>query len=716
MSSCRIVIVGGGFGGVKCAQKLRKLLPNCEIILFNAENHMVFHPLLAEVAGGAIQPKDVAAPLRQLLHGVNCRTEEVLALEVKDNCIEYEAHDGRRKRLTYDHLVIACGNTSNLAMVPGMDEHAYALKTVGDGLALQAHIMECLEKAEVCEDPEMKQHYLSVVVVGAGFSGVEVAGEINHLMRKSIKFFNHIQKSDINVMLVHGQDEILPQISPELRKFAREALIKEGVNVVLNSIAAACTNHGISCKDGKFLKANTIVCTIGTTMLPIIQKLDVAKGQGGRLETKADMSLKDFDNVWAVGDVAAIVNAVDGNLSPPTAQFAERQGKQVAANIARRVMGQETQPFSFKMLGQLCSIGGHNAVAEIMGMKIAGFPAWFLWRGIYLSKLPSFAQQVRVGCEWGLDLIFPRTLSHLKADRSRRVSRGYFPAGDMVFSEGDPATDFYVIESGEVEILKDTDGDGTLEIIAVLGPGDFFGEGALLEATLRMRNASVRARTDLEVTIIGRSVFNQISTALVPLRDAMAAAMKRRTNIWKNLSDVREIIDQVPLKELLEPLPAQPVTPSCRIEELIGRLNSNRIEFCVVVDEKDGRVCGIVTRSDLFRAIEVAAALPQNSHMNICVREIMVKDPVTVNLNETTTLALSTMREHGLKTLPVIDNPSSRIAKGYIRIENIMDKIVKQLLVYDSSTQRTIARPTAELLKATASFNIKDIPLDRRDP
>jgi NADH:ubiquinone reductase (H+-translocating) len=690
VESPRIVIVGGGFGGVKCAKTLRKSLPDsCEIILFNSENHMVFHPLLAEVAGGAIQPKDVAAPLRQMLNGVQCRTEEVLALELSANCLEYEAHDGRRQRMRYDHLVIACGNTVNLGLVPGMDEHAFGLKTVGDALALQAHVMQMMEKAEVCDDPARKRWYLSFVIVGAGFSGVEVAGEINDLLKRSLKFFPNIKKDDFQVTIVHAGDEILPQIGPSLRQFARKRMEHEGVKFLLNTLASAATGNGIAFKDGTFLPGGTVVCTIGNTTLPIIQRLDLPKHQG-RVITEPDMSLPGFPNAWAIGDAAAIKNAVDDAYCPSVAQFAERQGTQCAKNIVARINKQETKPFSFKMIGQLCAIGGHNAVGEFFDWKISGFLAWFMWRGVYLSKLPSHTQQIRVGIEWALDLVFPRTLAHLKADLSRRVCRAYYAEGDYVFRQGDPATDFYVIESGEVEVLRQYP-DGESEVIAVLGAGDFFGEAALIDC--RTRNAAVRARSELEVTVLGRSVFTQISAALGPLRDAMATAMKRRTNIWNNLHDVRDVLDTVPLKQMLEPLPDRPITCDCRIADLLDRLNKNRLDFCIVVDD-DQRLIGIVTRSDLFRAVEVAAAAPEGGQINVTVKDIMVKDPITISLTETTTLALMTMREHGLKTLPVLEDTHTGVVKGYVRLENIMDCVIKQVLVNGGVVKK---KPTQQL-------------------
>jgi NADH dehydrogenase len=697
MVAGRVIVAGGGFGGVKCARTLRKLLPeDYEIIVFNSENHMVFHPLLAEVAGGAIQPKDVAAPLRQMLHGVRCRTEEIVCLDIKNSAVEYESHDGRRKSLAYDHLVIACGSTVNLGLVPGMDEHAFALKTVGDALALQAQVMEQLEKAEVCDDPERKRWYLSFVIVGAGFSGVELAGEINDLLRRSLQFFHNIKASDISVSLIHAGDEILPQISPALRQFARKRLEAHGVTVMLNSVAAVATPQGIGLKDGTFIKAGTVVCTIGNTTLPIIQRLDVPKSNG-RLVTEADLSLPGFTNVWAIGDCAAIINAADGALSPPMAQFAERQGTQAAANIAATIRGAATQPFSYRMMGQMCSIGGHSAVAEVMGLRLSGFIAWFIWRSVYLMKLPSLAMQIKVGLEWGFELLFPRTLAHLKANPSRRVGRAYYPAGDYVFRQGDPASDFYVIESGEVEILSDQNNEKE-EIIAVLGAGDFFGEAALLDS--RARSASVRARTDLELTVLGRSVFSQISTSLLPLRDAMASAMKRRTNIWKNLHEVRDTIAEISLKEMLEPLPHEPITGSCKIADLLERLNKNRLDFCIVVnDEKE--LIGIVTRSDLFRAIEVAAA--NGSKMNVCVADIMVKEPITLSLAETTATALSTMREHGLKTLPVLGEGNTRIVKGYVRVENIMQALVKRIIEERKTGDDPSSKQTAVQRKPVVS-------------
>src|SRR5580698_3374737 len=198
-SKKRVVILGGGFAGVKCAHGLRKLLPADElnVVVFNCENYMVFHPLLAEVASGALQPKHVGAPLRQILKNIHFRAEDVLNIDIDNNHVEYEAHDGKRQKMSYDHLVIASGSTANLGLIQGMDEYAFGLKTIGDALAIQTHVNEQLEKAEVCDDSKCKGEYLSFVIVGGGFSGIEIAGEINELVRKSTKFYTNFSPADI---------------------------------------------------------------------------------------------------------------------------------------------------------------------------------------------------------------------------------------------------------------------------------------------------------------------------------------------------------------------------------------------------------------------------------------------------------------------------------------------------------------------------------------
>ena len=704
----RIIILGGGFAGIKCAKTLRKLISakDHEIVVFNRENHMVFHPLLAEVVGGVIQPKDVAAPLRQLLPGVHCRTEEVLNIDLEKSQVEYEAYDGKRAQMQYDQLVIAGGNKVNLGLVPGMDDHAFPLKTIGDAIALQAHVMEQLEKAEVCDCLDKKRHYLSFIIVGGGFSGVETAGEINSLVRRSSKYFGNINPQDISVTIVHGRDQLLPEVSTSLREFARTRLEKSGVRIWLNAMAAHATSAGITLKDGRTLSGATIVFTAGMTSLPIIQRLSVPK-TNGRLSTEPDMSLPGYANVWAIGDCASIINADDGKACPPVGQFAERQGKQAAHNIAARLSGKPTKPFAYRMLAQLCAIGGFDAVAELLNLRIAGFPAWFLWRSIYLMKLPSFAQKFKVGLEWGCDLLFPRTLAHLKADRSQSVCRAYYAAGDTIFQQDDPASDFFIIQQGEVEIIKRPDTGGTPEIVAILGAGDFFGEGALISS--HARTATVRARTETEVIILGRNVFTQISAALTPLRDAVAKAAKRRTNIWKNLHEIRSVLDAMPTRLLMEPLPDQPVGPACRLGETTSRINKHRLDFCCVVEENKGLV-GIITRSDLLRAIEVAAALPEGAELNINASDIMVRNPIAITIDESAALAVMTMREHGLKSLPVVDNHEARTVKGYLRIENIMDNLMQQLVVYEQNAgTMQQARVTKQLKKPIAAGDLRKL-------
>lgn len=665
----RIVLIGGGFAGIACGRTLRTLLPGAraDITLFNEENHAVFHPLLAEVAAGAVRPTDVAASLRQLLAGVECRTEHVVRIDLESRAVHYEDDDGRPRVMHYDHVVIAAGGTVDLSIVPGMAEHGMPLKTIGDALAIQSHVMEMLEKAEVCGDPVRKAAYLSFLVVGGGFSGVELAGELHDLVTGSLRFFHNILPHECRVTLVHSRDEILPEVSAPLRRLARTQMEKRGIRFVLENSVVACTPDGVALANGTFLRGRTVVCTIGGKPAPLVQQLDVAKVRG-RLEVAPDMALNGRADAWAIGDCAAVTNAHDGRPSPPTGQFAERQGVQVAHNIAARLAGRTTRPFAHRSLGSLCSIGGHQAVAEIFGLRISGLFAWLVWRGVYLMKLPSFAQRLRVAMGLLCDLVLPRPLAHQKTDTTRRVSRAFYRAGDTVFRRDDPATAFYVVQSGEVEIL-DGAGDGAPQVTAVLGRGDFFGEGALQDRRLRRRAA--RARTDLEVIVLGGGVFQDLSAAFAPVKAALADARRRRTPVWDLLAPAKRMLGSIPIAEVVEPLAVTPLRADDTIAEAVVRIDRARVDACCVVDD-DGRLAGLVTRVDLLHAIDLAATRDEARRRDIRVAEFMAADPVAVTTEDSALIAVASMREHGLVGLPVVAADRRRTLVGSVRLENVM--------------------------------------------
>jgi NADH dehydrogenase len=564
-SKTRIIIIGGGFSGVSCARTLRcELAPDeAEIVLFNRENHLLFSPLLAEVVGSSINPFDMIVPLRQLLPKVSCRTEEVKNINFLASQIEYEPEDSRFCHMPYDHLVIACGSSANLHVVPGLADYSFPLKNVADAAALRSQVLDKMERAEVCSDPKRRRWHLTFIVVGGGYTGVEVAGEINDLIRSSARYYHNFSAQDALVRLIHAGDQILPEVSSHLREFARTKLELRGINVMLHAYVSEVLSDGVTLKDGRLIKGGTVVSTIGVSPMPLMEHLKADKEKGW-LVTDPDMRLPGHANAWAIGDCALIVNAYDGQKSSPTGQFGERQGKQCAYNIVRRLKGYGTEPFSYRPIGQLCSIGGHSAVAELHGHALSGFVAWFVWRSVYLFKLPTWARRFQAGFDWAMLLLFPRDLSHLRNRESERVSHAHYQCGDLIFREGEPRTEFYVIEHGEVEVVRATAEQPSHETVIVLGPGSFFGERSLLSNGLRLSTA--RARTSVEVLVMGKNTFTQLSPSLGCFRDALAKTLNDR-GAWRQNAEANN--ENLPGGEG-EHLPSAPERRGMRQEDAVA--------------------------------------------------------------------------------------------------------------------------------------------------
>ncbi|HVV02285.1 MAG TPA: FAD-dependent oxidoreductase [Verrucomicrobiae bacterium] len=667
----RIVIVGGGFGGVKCAETLRKGLAHdgAEIVLFNDQNHLVFSPLLAEVVGSSLNPIDVIVPLRQLLPYVYCRTEGVRDVDVEKRQIEFAAESGEIGRFDYDHLVFACGNVTDLNVVPGMADHAFPLKTVADAAELRSHVMEQMEKAEVASSRERRLWHLTFVIVGGGFSGAETAGEINDLVRSSACYFRNWKAEDVTVLLIHSREQILPELSPGLREFAHKKMAEAGVKIILNERVTLATPDGVGLRSGGFVKGATIVCTVGNSSAPVLSRLPLPQ-EKGRIVTDPDMRVRGQSNIWAIGDCALIINQFNNQVSPTTGQFAERQGRQCALNILRALKNKPTRPFRFHQLGELCAIGGHAAVADLLGMQLSGFIAWFIWRGIYLFKLPTWARRFQVGFDWAWLVFFPRDLAHIRTRPTERISHAHYRAGDIIVEKGDPSTNFYVIEKGEVEVTRATDKDPKGEVIAVLGAGSFFGEKALMSNEPRVAN--VRARTDVDVVVMGKNVFTRISGALAPLRDALSQTLNRRgMDVWKSQPEVLQLLRGAKLRDLLEPVPQPLLKPDNVLADITRAVVEHGNEFFYV--SADGQTLdGVVTMTDLLRARSAGASAQTP------VSEFMTKNPVALAADDDLSIASAAMREYRLKSLPVIDTKDARKLVGCLKIRKLMAFILER--------------------------------------
>jgi len=405
----KIVIIGGGFAGAYCAKTLmKKLRPGeAHVSLINTTNFFAFTPLLVEAGTGALEPRHAVVPLRRFTRGADLCMGEVIDIDFDRKQVTYENAMRQRRHVQYDHLVIAPGSVTNLPDVPGLREYAFTLKSLGDAIALRDRAVGMLELAEDCDDPVLRRELLTFVVVGGSYTGVEVAGEFNDFLRSATRYYKNIEPNDIRIVLVEMQKHILGMLDPDLADYALQRLRYRGVEVHLEETASEIAPNHVNLKSHGRIDTQNVIWTAGIAPSPLLEKLDLPTDQRGYVLCDADLRVQRRQNLWAIGDCAVNIDP-NGDPYPATAQHAVREGHQCAENIIHLLRGEDTQPLVYRSQGMLAPLGYHEGVARVFGFKIAGLAAWFLWRTIYLIKMPGPGRGLRVMLDWTLDWFFRR--------------------------------------------------------------------------------------------------------------------------------------------------------------------------------------------------------------------------------------------------------------------------------------------------------------------
>jgi NADH dehydrogenase len=381
-----------------------------EVVLISRENYLLFTPMLHEVAAGDLYPPDIVVPLRQRLHGVHFMQGEAIDVDLQARVVRYAAGSLRqRQEITYDYLLMALGSETNYFGMAQVAARAATLKTLGDAALLRNRMVALLEDAATETNEALRRRLMTFVVAGGGFAGVETVGAMNDFLRDTLLAYPELDPAMLRMVLVHSGDVVLPELGERLGRYTQEKLRRRGIELRLGSRVSGYDDWVVKLSAGEPIAANTLVWTAGVTPAPAVASLPVEKIKG-RVKVNECLEVTGHEGmVWAVGDCAAVPNG-RGGLHPPTAQHGLREGLTAAKNIEAAANGTTRKPFRFSTIGQLASIGHHTGVAQILGMRFSGFVAWWLWRSVYLAKLPGFAKKVRVAIQWTLDLLFSRQI------------------------------------------------------------------------------------------------------------------------------------------------------------------------------------------------------------------------------------------------------------------------------------------------------------------
>lgn len=414
----RVVILGGGFGGLTAARTLERVLPAhaAKVTLVNDVNFMLYTPLLPGAAGGTLEPRHVVVPLREALRRSDLRVGSVTGADPDRNVVRVESIEGRADEIVYDHLVVAVGSISRTLPVPGLAEHGLGFKSLPDAIALRNRLLRTLEVAETHEDAAEREAWLTYVFVGAGYAGLEGLAELQDFAAAAIARYPRCRTQGMRWILVEATDRVMPEVTPTLAEFASRELRGRGIEIRTGTTLEELTPTTARLSDGEVVQTRTCVWTAGVRPHPVVERLGLPLDENtGRIAVDRTMRVQGRANVWAIGDAAAVPDPARKRKRPcpPTGQHALRQGRRVGRNVAASLGTGRVRPFSYRTLGVFVDMGQGQAVAETVGLRWRGRVAWLLARSYHLAMMPGLERKIRLLVEWNVGLLFGRDLSEL---------------------------------------------------------------------------------------------------------------------------------------------------------------------------------------------------------------------------------------------------------------------------------------------------------------
>lgn len=412
----KILILGGGFAGISVLQQLQKIFKNNEnvkISLVNEDNFFLFTPMLPEIASGIIHPSNISIPLRTFCKNEKFYQAKVSAIDMKNNLVAItRTFDGKIKVLDYNYLVIALGSTTNYFGNKRIEKNSFTMKTIQDAIAIKSHVIHMMEIADQEDDKTAQEKLMTIVVVGGGFAGVETIGELNDFVRESARhFYRNINQNNIKMVLVSAKDGILPELDSDIAKKATESLQKSGIRIIPNTKAVDAGEEFVFLGNGESIPCSTLIWTAGVTMDSVVSCLD-CDHNAGKIVVDNHLRIPKYENVFVLGDCAAITDTKTGGMYPTTAQHALRESEIVSYNLRAAITGKgQDKEFNYESKGMMAVIGKRNGIATVFGYKTSGTLAWIIWKTYYLTILPTFEKKCKVAIDWTVNLIFKRDIT-----------------------------------------------------------------------------------------------------------------------------------------------------------------------------------------------------------------------------------------------------------------------------------------------------------------